>query len=70
MKCELCGDEAYGMIDGVVAVCRDCDTSCGSFEPSAEPFPEVIAFCVHCAYPIHSDNGTWCLECGEIWDTD
>lgn len=31
---------------------------------------EVIAFCVHCAYPIHSDNGTWCLECGEIWDTD
>ena len=36
MKCELCGEEAYGMIDGLVAICWDCDTSCGSFEPSAE----------------------------------
>ncbi len=35
-KCELCGDEAYGMIDGLVAICFDCDTSCGSYEPSAE----------------------------------
>ena len=36
MKCELCDEEAYGMIDGLVAICWDCDTSCGSFEPSVE----------------------------------
>lgn len=34
LKCELCGDDAHTMIDGVLAICLDCDTSCGSFEPS------------------------------------
>ena len=36
MKCELCDEEAYGMIDGLVAICWNCDTCCGSFEPSVE----------------------------------
>lgn len=35
-RCEYCDEEAYGMIDGLVAICWDCDTSCGSFEPSVE----------------------------------
>jgi len=36
VKCELCDEETYGTIDGLVAISWDCDTSCGSFEPSME----------------------------------